>query len=344
MDFYNKNAFFDSKVSVIVPFYQEKSGLLTRCLDSICKQQGVINIEVLIVNDGSPICPHQELKNFQATSNCQIKIIDQSNHGVAHARNSGLNNTSNDTEFIAFLDPDDCWYEQHLFNALSALDKGFDLYFADTYQYDSETETRFSQIKASSQKFWRNRKNVRLKSEILNLYAPHKETLKNRLITYPKDIGINTQTTVFRKSVYNDLRFNNSLHCWEDKTFFEDCSKHANNICFSTNIDAYKGGDGINISYKAKWDSHRGFLHKISALVYLKDRLKRLSQSNYSLAERNKVRQQIRQSRKELTLTTLHHLKKFQLSPSDMKKIIQYDAFSILYIPTFCLEKLRKKE
>ena len=89
-------------VSVIVPIYNTEK-YLRECVDSI-RNQTLRNIEIILVDDGSPdnspeICDEYEKMDSR------IKVIHKSNQGLGFARNSGMEIASG--EFIAFVDSDD---------------------------------------------------------------------------------------------------------------------------------------------------------------------------------------------------------------------------------------------
>jgi glycosyltransferase involved in cell wall biosynthesis/polysaccharide pyruvyl transferase WcaK-like protein len=90
------------KVSIIVPVYNMEK-YLQQCLDSILSQT-LKEIEIICVNDGSSDSS-QAILYENAWKDNRIRIIDQSNKGVASARNKGLNAASG--EFVGFIDPDD---------------------------------------------------------------------------------------------------------------------------------------------------------------------------------------------------------------------------------------------
>lgn len=90
------------KVSVIVPVYRVEK-YLHRCVDSIL-QQTYSNLEVILVDDGSPdrcgiIC------DDYADKDSRILVIHQENLGISMARNKGLDVSTG--EFISFVDSDD---------------------------------------------------------------------------------------------------------------------------------------------------------------------------------------------------------------------------------------------
>lgn len=91
-----------SKVSVIIPVYNQEA-FIGDCLDAVLMQD-LEDIEVLCVNDGSTDQSLAILRRY-ACKDSRLVIIDQSNQGVAAARNIGIENASG--EYLIFLDPDD---------------------------------------------------------------------------------------------------------------------------------------------------------------------------------------------------------------------------------------------
>lgn len=91
-----------SLVSIIVPVYKTEL-TLKKCLDSIIGQT-LKNIEIILVNDGSPdnagiIC------NNYAKLDSRIKVIHKENGGLSSARNAGIEIANG--EYIGFVDSDD---------------------------------------------------------------------------------------------------------------------------------------------------------------------------------------------------------------------------------------------
>lgn len=100
------------KISIIVPIYKVEK-YLNRCIDSILNQS-YKNIEVILVNDGSPdkcgeICDEYLLKDNR------IIVIHKANGGLSSARNSGLDIATGD--YIGFVDSDD-WIEPRMYETL----------------------------------------------------------------------------------------------------------------------------------------------------------------------------------------------------------------------------------
>lgn len=115
------------KISVIIPIYKVEE-YLNQCIDSVL-QQTYTNIEVVLVDDGSPDnCPI--ICDDYAQKDARVKVIHKENGGLSDARNAGLENATG--EYVVFLDSDDYWDDtnglQLLINILS-VDRNADIIF-----------------------------------------------------------------------------------------------------------------------------------------------------------------------------------------------------------------------
>ena len=81
---------------------------LPRCLDSILGQD-YQNLEVICVNDGSQD-ESLSILHIYAQKDSRVKVISQSNQGIAGARNAGLKNITG--EYVSFIDADDFIYQE----------------------------------------------------------------------------------------------------------------------------------------------------------------------------------------------------------------------------------------
>lgn len=89
-------------VSIIVPVYKVEQ-YLKRCMDSVLNQT-YKNIEVILVNDGSPDnCP--ALCDEYAKIDSRVRVIHKENGGLSSARNVALDSVKGD--YIFFVDSDD---------------------------------------------------------------------------------------------------------------------------------------------------------------------------------------------------------------------------------------------
>lgn len=89
-------------ISIIVPIYNAEE-FLGECIESILNQS-YINIEIILVNDGSTDSSLNICNKYKEMDN-RIKIISKSNSGVSDARNKGISNALG--KYICFADADD---------------------------------------------------------------------------------------------------------------------------------------------------------------------------------------------------------------------------------------------
>ena len=127
------------KISVIIPTYNRKK-TLARAIQSVINQS-LSPFEILIVDDGSNDGTEEWVKdNFQ-----NIKYIYQNNHGVSSARNIGIENAYGD--WVAFLDSDDEWLPNKLYEQVKAIDSNPEIKFFHTNEIWIRNGIRVNQMK-----------------------------------------------------------------------------------------------------------------------------------------------------------------------------------------------------
>lgn len=127
------------KISVIIPTYNRKK-TLARAIQSVINQS-FSPFEILIIDDGSNDGTEEWVKeNFQ-----NIKYIYQNNHGVSSARNIGIENAYGD--WVAFLDSDDEWLPNKLYEQVKAIDSNPDAKFFHTNEIWIRNGVRVNQMK-----------------------------------------------------------------------------------------------------------------------------------------------------------------------------------------------------
>lgn len=102
----------EAKVSVIVAVYKVEQ-YLHKCIDSILAQT-YKNIELILVDDGSPDCSGAICDEY-AQKDPRIVVIHKQNGGQSTARNAALDITTGD--YIGFIDGDD-WIEPEMYERL----------------------------------------------------------------------------------------------------------------------------------------------------------------------------------------------------------------------------------
>jgi len=93
--------------SVVIPLYNKEKSVKST-IESVLNQT-FQDFEIVIVNDGST---DKSLEIVNSIRDERIRIIDKPNGGVSSARNRGIMEAK--YEWIAFLDADDLWENNHL--------------------------------------------------------------------------------------------------------------------------------------------------------------------------------------------------------------------------------------
>ncbi|MES0157989.1 glycosyltransferase family 2 protein [Mesorhizobium sp. M0018] len=106
-------------VGVVVPMFNAER-TIGSTLISICRQNYQA-LDIIVVDDGSTDECASIVASY-AKKDHRIRLIANSNGGVANARNSGAASTS--AEFLAFVDADDLWAPSKIALQLRALQEG----------------------------------------------------------------------------------------------------------------------------------------------------------------------------------------------------------------------------
>ncbi|OHV83906.1 glycosyltransferase family A protein [Ensifer sp. LCM 4579] len=231
-------------VAVIIPFYQAETGILTRSLDCIFRQT-YQDVLVLVVDDESPLPPAAEVECRPESERARIRIISRKNGGPGSARNAGLDCIASEVRYIAFLDSDDVWTQDHLQYAIEALGRGYEFYFAD-YTWPSRSSTRLTQTHLT--KFGRG-----LDAEG-RLFALDADFFEIILTSWPVHIS----ATVIDARDLGSVRFDERLRLSsEDQMYFLQCARKTSKVCFRNEV-TMRLDDGLNI-FRRQPVGTRGF-------------------------------------------------------------------------------------
>jgi glycosyltransferase involved in cell wall biosynthesis len=129
----------DRRITAVIPTYN-RGPLVERAIESALAQEHPPH-EIVVVDDGSTDGTGERLARFDD----RVRYVSQENAGDAAARNRGVEEAA--TEWVAFLDSDDTWTEDHLARMHVALERTggrADVYFSDTRlaPYDGGEGTR----------------------------------------------------------------------------------------------------------------------------------------------------------------------------------------------------------
>ncbi len=105
------------KVSIIVPIYRTEDVIITT-LESIVNQS-YVNIEVILVNDGSPDKSAELAADYLSRTKIPWELINIPNGGVSNARNVGIKNST--AKWIVCIDSDDYVHADYLRRMMDAI-------------------------------------------------------------------------------------------------------------------------------------------------------------------------------------------------------------------------------
>ena len=282
------------KISVVIPFFQRQAGLLRKAVLSALKQRGEYRLEIVIVDDESPVPPNEELSDLLLQFPDRFKIIHQKNAGCFPANNTALQHVSADTDFVACLDSDDEWEDCHLEHAVWALERGYDLFFSDFYQLN-QSVTAFNRAKRINVA-----KHKRVHpSEPIHEYQGD---MVNQIIT---GNIIGTSTVVYNYKKFRDLRYlQNFKHTGPEYIFWISLAAESEKIAFSSLPECRYGG-GVNIFAESGWGTDKFLSIRHEEIKWRTHLLHNFPLSDH---QRASVISRIEQSRRGFVTGLLHNL------------------------------------
>jgi succinoglycan biosynthesis protein ExoW len=310
-----------SRLAIIIPYYQREKGILSRAITSVFAQKNAnIPYEIIVVDDGSPIPASEELAAFDHDQRALVRIIRQINSGPGAARNAALDTLDIGTSYVAFLDSDDRWTDQHLANALHALSSGFDFYFSDHFQLEQSVSAfnRAKRINPSDHKRF---------NDIPVLYS-YQGDMVIQILT---GNVIGTSTVAYRFEKFPMLRFiERYRNAGEDYCFWIDLSQRTRSIAFSIDCECIYG-KGINLYSGAIWGSQHSLHVLQDDIAWRKSILKHTSLEKQI---RNALLSVIRRKRVEFQLVVLHRIRhRLPISYTLLARQLKIDPFTFCSVP-----------
>jgi succinoglycan biosynthesis protein ExoW len=177
-------------------------------------------------------------------------VIERANGGPGAARNTGLDSLPETTEFVAFLDSDDRWSEDHLASAIAILGNDGDFYFCDhTRWYENDTWFQSSdpirEWMSGDSRLTPNR------DDPTTFTFAFGEAVRS----FIEDYLAHTSSVVYRFSTHPNIRFDPRLRfAGEDRMFWLDLANASRIVRFSTVPRIHCGrGDNMYLS-SIDWD------------------------------------------------------------------------------------------
>ena len=196
------------KVYIIIPIYNTEK-FLCRCLDSAFGQT-YKNIEVVCVNDGSTDSSLTILNEYKNKHSNMI-LITKKNGGLSSARNAGLDYISDkDNSYIVFLDSDDYLSVDFVDKLMKTHLRTHSDIVCSAYYHDYLNGT----IKKTSRQ---------LTNSTLNIY-------EGLILLFKGKLQAHAPCKLFKGSIWNNLRFDESVFFMEDQAIMFEAFLKSNTI------------------------------------------------------------------------------------------------------------------
>jgi succinoglycan biosynthesis protein ExoW len=309
-----------TKVSVVIPYYQRKEGILRAAVLSALRQKTCASVQIIVVDDESPITARRELQDVRPDQPDALVIVEKKNGGAGAARNFGLDHVSADTDYVAFLDSDDVWSESHVERAIWALDNGYDFYFSDFYQLGQDVTAfiRGGRIRVED--------HPRIHSS-----EPIYSFSSNMVDQILTGNILGTSVIVYNFKKFPDLRYPEDFrNAGEDYVFWIQLASRSRKIAFSSE-PACRYGPGVNLFSDSGWGTDKYLTIQHDLIKYKKYLLKVVPLTR---AQRNVVSMTLRNHRMDYGRGLVHNLiHNRKVSPSVLWNQIKLDPQTFLTLP-----------
>lgn len=215
----------DNITFIIVPIYKAES-YLHRCVDSFLSQP-YKSWKLILVDDGSPdncpiICDNYTKKDDR------IVVIHQKNKGVSSARNAGLDYLfkKNKEGYVTFVDADDWVDKDYLKNLVEMLEtNGVDIVCSSFNTVNGNNIKPYKHIDKEG------------------VYGSLEAT---RLLLRDESIQSHSYSSLYKLSLWKDIRFNTDLFYMEDQETIYKAFYKAKNVYITNYAGYYYRQDNVN--------------------------------------------------------------------------------------------------
>ena len=227
-------------ISIIVPVYEAEKRI-SECINSVLNQT-YNDFELILVDDGSSDKSGKICDEFAAKDK-RITVIHKKNGGAGDARNCGIEYVKG--EYITFLDSDDKWDEEFLYNALDKIGN------ADAY--------------ISGIKMYGGKINASFVPSISGFFCV-RELYENVFCTIPQICVNGPWCKLFKRKIIadNKLKFSSFLRCGEDTDFNLSYMRFAKNVYVDNEVfyNYYRGDqNSLFSSYNPQYYSDHVYVY-----------------------------------------------------------------------------------
>lgn len=296
------------KISIIVPMYNVEK-YIQQCIDSVLLQT-YANIEIILVDDGSP-----DKSGFIAEQNAlrdsRIKVIHKENEGVSAARNSGIEAATGD--YICFSDGDD-WLEPNYIEYL------YNLIVKNNADASATTSMATTFYKRNNQR--------------VNEFVVDGRGAAISILCYNMPIGVYCK--MFKRSLLDDVRFENELFIGEGFNFNTDAFQRAKKVAIG-NQSIYHYRRDNDDSAMTKFN-----IKKIECALYAIERIgKKLVTRDDAILRALKFANWHTHCDMMFFIDLASAAKEYEDIYRTCYKVARKDALTALFVPTSNKERLR---
>lgn len=170
------------RITVVIPAYNVEK-YISRCIESALGQS-FKPYEILVVDDGSTDNTAKLIKNYDKV----VRYVFQENSGSSSARNFGIRQAKGD--WIAFLDSDDEWLEDHLLNFVNTVNDFSDIQWYGAPFKMLDENTRKVLFKVNKHHFKKN-----------NIHTVFEDYMN----VFPPKAYLSSPTMIIHKAVFNKV-------------------------------------------------------------------------------------------------------------------------------------------
>jgi succinoglycan biosynthesis protein ExoW len=233
----------NERIAVVIPYFQRQPGLLARAVRSVFDQKGPVDPFIVVVDDSSPLAAESELEWLDDVRRQNVQVIHQPNGGCGNARNTAFDALPDNIPYVALLDADDLWHEDHLDQAMIAMNLGYDFYFCDNC-WENDPSGCLARVGIDPAEHTP----IAPEREIYAIKGDFFDRLLRRAC-------VPVSTVVMRRGRLGKLRFHPTLRpVAEDLLFWLDAARATDRVAFSMRI-AVVYGYGVSLSRLDDWAS-----------------------------------------------------------------------------------------
>lgn len=244
-------------ISIVIPVYNGEK-YVERCIQSLLNQEKV-NLEIIIVNDGSKDGTLDVLTKYKDINN--IKIISIPNGGVSNARNVGIKNSNG--VYIGFVDCDDAVPKDYYFKLYHSLKiNDADIAICGMKEIFDDRE---------------NIVDIELNVDVLD-----KQKFSDLYYDLnSKSLLMTVWNKLYKKDLIKDIEFNSSMIMGEDYEFNLEVYVKCNKFVFVKDClyEYYQNLDSVTYSLKKKYSKA---YELDNSILYRKFTLKKMRQIGIS--------------------------------------------------------------